>query len=53
MDESLGKKTGCTEGKGGSASIHSKNINMYGHDGLMGSNGPVGVGACYATNKPT
>tara|TARA_B100000700_G_scaffold320658_1_gene418360 strand:+ start:286 stop:1122 length:837 start_codon:yes stop_codon:yes gene_type:complete len=53
VDELLGKKTGCTEGKGGSASIHSKNINMYGHDGLMGSNGPVGVGACYATNKPT
>jgi len=26
---------------------------MYGHDGLMGSNGPVGVGACYATKKPT
>lgn len=53
VDELLGKKTGCTEGKGGSASIHSKSINMYGHDGLMGSNGPVGVGACYSTNKPT
>ena len=38
---------------GGSASIHSKSINMYGHDGLMGSNGPIGVGACYATKKPT
>jgi TPP-dependent pyruvate/acetoin dehydrogenase alpha subunit len=38
---------------GGSASINSKKINMYGHDGLMGSNGPVGVGACYATKKPT
>ena len=38
---------------GGSASIHSKEINMFGHDGLMGSNGPIGVGACFATNKPT
>ena len=38
---------------GGSASIHSTKINMYGHDGLMGSNGPIGVGACYATKKPT
>ena len=28
-------------------------INMYGHDGLMGSNGPVGIGACFATKKPT
>ena len=26
---------------------------MYGHDGLMGSNGPIGVGACYATKEPT
>ena len=53
IDELLQKKTGCTKGKGGSASIHSKKINMYGHDGLMGSNGPIGVGACFATNKPT
>jgi TPP-dependent pyruvate/acetoin dehydrogenase alpha subunit len=53
IDELLEKKTGCTKGMGGSASIHSKKINMYGHDGLMGSNGPIGVGACYATKKPT
>ena len=53
IDEFLEKKTGCTKGMGGSASIHSKKINMYGHDGLMGSNGPIGVGACYATKKPT
>ena len=52
IDELIGKKTGCTGGMGGSASIHSKSINMFGHDGLMGSNGPIGVGACYATNKP-
>ncbi len=53
IDELLEKKTGCTKGMGGSASIHSKKIKMYGHDGLMGSNGPIGVGACYATKKPT
>jgi len=53
IDELLGRETGCTQGKGGSASIHSKVINMYGHDGLMGSNGPIGVGACFATKKPT
>ena len=51
--ELMSKKDGCTWGKGGSASIHSMKINMYGHDGLMGSNGPVGVGACFATGKPT
>ncbi len=53
INELLGKKNGCTGGVGGSASIHSKEINMYGHDGLMGSNGPIGVGACFAINKPT
>ena len=53
IDELLQRKTGCTKGMGGSASIHSTKINMYGHDGLMGSNGPIGVGACYATKKPT
>ena len=53
IDELLQRETGCTRGMGGSASIHSEKINMYGHDGLMGSNGPIGVGACYATKKPT
>ena len=53
VDELLGKQSGCTKGKGGSASIHSKEINMFGHDGLMGSNGPIGVGACFATKRPT
>ena len=53
IDELLERKSGCTGGRGGSASIHSKEINMFGHDGLMGSNGPIGVGACFATKKPT
>ena len=53
VDELLGRKSGCTKGMGGSASIHSKDINMYGHDGLMGSNGPIGVGTCFSTGKPT
>lgn len=53
IDELLGRKSGCTKGLGGSASIHSKEINMYGHDGLMGSNVPIGVGACFASKKPT
>ncbi len=53
IDELLGKKTGCNQGMGGSASISNKDINMFGHDGLMGSNGPIGVGACFATNQPT
>ena len=53
VDELLGKSTGCAGGMGGSASIHSPDINMYGHDGLMGSNSAIGVGACFASKKPT
>ena len=53
IDELLGLETGCAKGMGGSASIHSPEIKMFGHDGLMGSNVPIGVGYCYATNEPT
>ena len=53
VDELLGKKSGCSEGKGGSASIHSKKINMYGHDGHMGTQVPIGTGACFESGKPT
>ena len=53
IDELLGLKTGCAKGMGGSASIHCPEINMFGHDGLMGSNIPIGVGACFASKKPT
>ena len=35
VDELLGRQSGCTKGMGGSASIHSKDINMFGHYGLM------------------
>jgi pyruvate dehydrogenase E1 component alpha subunit len=38
---------------GGSASIHSKNANIYGHDGLMGTQGPIATGSCYASKRPT
>jgi len=38
---------------GGSASIQCKEKNIYGHDGLMGSQVPIGVGSCYVSNKPT
>jgi TPP-dependent pyruvate/acetoin dehydrogenase alpha subunit len=53
IDELLGKKTGCAYGMGGSASIHGKEINMYGHDGHMGTQGPIGVGACFVSRHPT
>jgi TPP-dependent pyruvate/acetoin dehydrogenase alpha subunit len=53
IDELLGRKTGCANGMGGSASIHSKEKNIYGHDGLMGSQVPIAVGHCYTTGHPT
>lgn len=53
IDELLGRKTGCTNGMGGSASIHSKEKNIFGHDGLMGSQVPIAVGHCYKTKHPT
>tara|TARA_Y100000590_G_C15720231_1_gene1013286 strand:- start:1900 stop:2739 length:840 start_codon:yes stop_codon:yes gene_type:complete len=53
IDELLGKETGCTYGMGGSASIHSMDINMYGHDGHMGTQLPIAVGACFSSMKPT
>ena len=53
IDELLGRKTGCAKGMGGSASIHSIKKNIFGHDGLMGSQVPIAVGHAYETRKPT
>ena len=53
VKELLGREDGCTNGMGGSASIHSKEKNIYGHDGLMGNQVPIAVGSCYASKKPT
>jgi len=50
--ELLGKN-GCANGMGGSASIHSIAANIFGHDGLMGSHGPIATGMCYANKIPT
>jgi TPP-dependent pyruvate/acetoin dehydrogenase alpha subunit len=51
--ELFGSQKGCTNGMGGSASIHSEEIRMYGHDGHMGTQAPIGTGACFQSNKPT
>lgn len=53
IDELLGRKSGCAKGMGGSASIHSIEKNIFGHDGLMGSQVPIAVGHAYETRKPT
>jgi|TARA_Y100000310_G_scaffold167742_1_gene167689 pyruvate dehydrogenase E1 component alpha subunit len=53
IDELLGRGSGCANGMGGSASIQSKENNIFGHDGLMGSQVPIAVGYCYTTKIPT
>ncbi len=37
----------------GSASLQCPEINMFGHDGLLGSQVPIAVGACFASQQPT
>jgi len=51
--ELLGKQDGCSNGMGGSASIQCKEINMFGHDGLMGTQVPIAVGAAFTSKKFT
>jgi TPP-dependent pyruvate/acetoin dehydrogenase alpha subunit len=46
-------KLSNTNCMGGSASIYSKKINMFGHDGHMGTQVPIGIGACFTSKKPT
>ena len=50
-DELLHKVTGCARGMGGSASIHSPQIKMFGHDGLMGTQVPISVGYALGKNE--
>lgn len=53
IDELLGRKTGCTGGKGGSPMIHDPNIKMVGHHGLIGENIPLAVGFALGSGKNT
>ena len=51
--ELLGDTRGCANGMGGSASIQSREKEIYGHDGLMGSHVPISTGMCYGNKKLT
>lgn len=50
VDEMLHRPSGCAGGMGGSASIHSPEIKMYGHDGFMGTQVPFAVGRILGAN---
>lgn len=49
--ELLGRKDGCNEGYGGSASISCDNF--WGHSGLLGDQIPIACGYAHASQKPT
>ena len=53
-DELLGLESGCSRGMSGSNAIQGvgKDIEMYGHSGLMGEQVPIAVGAALASGKP-
>src|SRR3989344_5632934 len=53
IDELLHKPTGCARGWGGSASIHSPETGMFGHDGLIGTQIPIATGFALGSNKRT
>ncbi|MFA5147341.1 MAG: thiamine pyrophosphate-dependent enzyme [Candidatus Omnitrophota bacterium] len=53
IDELLGRPTGCTGGKGGSAMIHDPAINMAGHHGLIGENVPLAAGFALGSGRKT
>ena len=48
MAELFGKKTGCTEGKGGSMHFFSKENGFYGGHGIVGGHIPLGTGLAFA-----
>ena len=52
-DELLGLPTGCAGGRGGSNAIQGKEINMYGHSGLMGEQVPIATGSAFVSKKLT
>lgn len=53
--ELCGSPLGCNQGKGGSASISGirGDVKMFGHDGLLGTNGPIAVGYADASKELT
>lgn len=52
-DELRGLSTGTTGGIGGDPCHHFENdrVKMWGHDGLVGTQVPIGVGMAYATGQ--
>ncbi len=52
-DELLHRPSGCAGGMGGSASIHSPAIGMFGQSGLLGDQVPIAAGYAQGSGKNT
>ncbi len=53
IDELLGRPTGCAHGMGGSGSLHSPAIGMFGHSQFIGEQIPIAVGFALGNKKNT
>lgn len=53
VDELLSRPSGCAGGMGGSASIHSPAIHMFGHSGLLGDQVPIATGYAQGSKRNT
>lgn len=53
LKELMGREDGCNKGRGGSASVSIKEVDFFGHSGLLGDQIPIGTGFAHASGRMT